>query len=75
MGRQLLPQLRGKDGVNPMNFQDYVPDTSYLLLFESDFKSEYRFQQYARFMKQEGEQQIIVPIDYDRAIKEAKRKS
>lgn len=58
-----------------MDFQDYVPDTSVLFLFQSDFKSEYRFQQYARFMKQEGEQQIIVPIDYDRAIKEAKRKS
>lgn len=38
------------------------------------FKSEYRFQQYARFMKQEGERQIIVPIDYERAVKEANRR-
>ena len=58
-----------------MDFQDYVPDTSFLLLLQSDFKSEYRFQQYARFMKQEGEQQIIVPIDYDRAVKEANRRA
>ena len=57
-----------------MDFQDYVPDSSYLLLLQSDFKSEYRFKQYARFMKQEGEQQIIVPIDYDRAVKEANRR-
>ena len=58
-----------------MDFQDYVPDSSYLLLFQRDFKSEYRFQQYARFMRQEGKQQIVVPIDYDRAINEAKVKS
>ena len=58
-----------------MDFQDYVPGSSYLLLLQSDFKSEYRFQQYARFMKQEGEQQIIVPIDYDMAVNESKRRA
>ena len=58
-----------------MDFQDYVPGTSHLLLLQSDFKNEYRFQQYARFMKQEGERQIIVPIDYERAIKEANRRT
>lgn len=58
-----------------MDFQDYVPGTSHLMLFQSDFKSEYRFQQYARFMKQEEERQIIVPIDYERAITEANRRS
>lgn len=58
-----------------MDFQDYVPGTSHLLLLQSDFKSEYRFQQYARFMKQEGERKIIVPIDYERAVKEANRRA
>lgn len=57
-----------------MDFQDYLPDSSYLILLQSDFKSEYRFKQYARFMKQEGEQ-LIVPIDYDRAVKEVKRRT
>ena len=57
-----------------MDFQDYIPDSSYLISLQSDFKSEYRFQQYARFMKQEGERQIIVPIDYDRAVEEANRR-
>lgn len=58
-----------------MDFQDYLPDSSYLILLQSDFVSEYRFKQYARFMKQEGEQQIIVPIDYERAVKEANRRA
>lgn len=58
-----------------MDFQDYVPGTSHLRLLQSDFKSEYRFQQYARFMKQEGEREIIVPIDYERAVKEANRRA
>ena len=58
-----------------MDFQDYIPDSSYLILLQSDFKSKYRFEQYARFMKQEGEQQIIVPIDYERAAKEANRRA
>lgn len=58
-----------------MDFQDYVPGTSHLMLFQSDFKSEYRFQQYARFMNQEGERQIIIPIDYERAVKEANWRS
>ena len=58
-----------------MDFEDYVPGTSQLCLLQSDFKSEYRFQQYARFMKQEGKQQIIVPIDYERAEKEANRRA
>ena len=58
-----------------MDFQDYVPGTSYLILLQSDFKDEYKFQQCARFMKQDGTQQIIVPIDYERAVKEASRRA
>ena len=57
-----------------MDFEDYVPGTAYLILLQSDFMSEYRFKQYARFMKQQGERQIIVPIDYERARTEASRR-
>ena len=56
-----------------MDFQDYAPGTSFLRLLQSDFKNVYRFQQYARFMQQEGAQQIIVPIDFERAVQEARR--
>lgn len=56
-----------------MNFNDYCPGTCFLILLASDFKSRARFKQYARFMKQDDEEQIIVPIDSERAVEEMQR--
>lgn len=53
-----------------MHFDDFVPGTGYITLLKSDFKSTERFEKYARFMRQEGCDQIRVPIDYDRAWEE-----
>lgn len=57
-----------------MTFEDCCDGTAYIFLYRSDFKSEERFKQYARFMKQdENSIRIKVPIDSDRAREESKR--
>lgn len=56
-----------------MHFDDYCPGTCFMILLASDFKSRERFKQYARFMKQDDDEQICVPIDSERAIKEMQR--
>ena len=57
-----------------MTFDDYHDGTACIFLFRSDFKSEERFKQYARFMKQdENGIRIIVPIDSARAREEINR--
>lgn len=51
-----------------MTFDDYHDGTACIFLFRSDFKSEERYKQYARFLKQdENSIRIKVPIDSDRA--------
>ena len=49
------------------NFNDYVDGTAYITLLKSDFKDERRFNQYAAFMCLEGQNNITIPIDSERA--------
>ena len=52
-----------------MNLTDYVYGTHYIRLFEEDFKSKERFEQYAAYMCQNNNGYIEIPVDCDRALK------
>lgn len=48
-------------------FDDFADGTAFIYLFPEDFKSEYRFEQYANFMGQDADRAIQIPIDSRRA--------
>ena len=53
-----------------MNITDFEKGTSYIVLCKSDFKDEYRFEAYCKFMGvHENAPIIVVPIDYERAMR------
>ena len=49
------------------NLDDFRDGTAFIYLFPSDFKSKARFNQYARFMGQDKDHAIEIPIDSERA--------
>lgn len=46
---------------------DFADGTAFIYLFPEDFKSDYRFKQYANFMGQDADRAIRIPIDSRRA--------